>query len=559
MTLSLVDIERWDPAAITTVFQAAIARAHGTRMASAAIGETMGFLDWNGDTGEAARAAAHRTVVDLDSHADACEAVGRAAQKAARDVAEVKLRLQKIRSTASDYHLSVNDETAAVGLPANLFSFSAADQREIEDAQFRVLLAIRQLLSDAESADADLAAAIRGADGDLSSEQVNAETGDDPPRMPALPPPQAIPDEVNKWWRSLTPSQQDRVKEWFGDSIRNLDGIPTDIRDELNMTALRREIARIQNGWLDRNGHVHIDPDKLADLTALRNTLRSHPDISLLRLDTTSNPRKVLAAIAKGDVDNAERVGVTVGGMRTSVRDGVDGMAQEAIAQYDTAATLRGYAGFPNPKAVASIAWLGYEAPGLDLSVTGDAMARAGAAPLNRFYHGLAATSNVADQQITAFGHSYGSLTTSLALQQGAPVDDVVLYGSPGAEIRDASQLGVGPGHAYFEIGASDAVPTVIAETHRFGAPLQEVPGFRQLSTYAGVDPYRSYHDWSYGHSEYARMGDVNKHTLTMGGYNLAAVLSGVPNATVAAPGPWPPGMILGPDGQPLPDSAYPP
>jgi len=45
MALTLADIERWSPEAINTVFQAAIKRAHGTRTASAALGQTMQFLD----------------------------------------------------------------------------------------------------------------------------------------------------------------------------------------------------------------------------------------------------------------------------------------------------------------------------------------------------------------------------------------------------------------------------------------------------------------------------------------------------------------------------------
>lgn len=557
MTLSPAEIDRWSADAIGTVAQIVATRADGTRAVSAAIRRAVEFLDWTGDTGEAASAAISRTIRDLDSHADACDAVARAVDKAVQEVAAVKLRLRQICNTAHDYHLSIDDETAAVHMPTDLSTFSAADQREITDARLRVAAAIKTLLADADTIDADLNAAIRDADSTLSPGRVDAEIPCGP-TMIALPPAaDTSPAEVNKWWRSLTPPQRERITAWSSDSIRNLDGIPIEIRDELNRAALPREITRLQNGWLDRDGRLHIDHDKLADLTALQDTLCSHPDLGLLLLDAVSNPRNMLAAVAKGDVDNAERVGVTVGGMGTNVRDSIAGMADQAIAQFDTATDIRSCAGLPNPKAVASIAWLGYDTPGLDLSVTGDAMAHAGAKQLNRFYHALATTTKVANQQITAFGHSYGSLTTSLALQQGAPVDDVVFYGSPGAEISNAAQLGIAPGHAYFEVGVNDPVATMIAQAHRFGAPIQEVPGFQQLSTYAGMDPYGTYHDWSYGHSEYARNG--NRDALTMGGYNLSAVLSGVPGATVAAPGPWPPGLILGPDGRPPPGSAYPP
>lgn len=562
MTLSLADVERWDPEAITTVFAAAISRAHGTRTAAAAIGQTVGFLDWNGDAGEAARAAAHRTMVDLDSHAEACQAVGRAAEIAAGEVAGVKLRLTQIRETARSYHLGIDDATGAVSLPADLSSFSAADQREIRDAQLRVVAAIRQLLADAQRADEDLAAAIRGADGDLSPDKVRQEISAGPFSIPTLPAADATPEEVNRWWDSLTPSEQDRFKDFSPDAIRGRDGIPSAVRNELNRAALPAEIARLGNGWLDRNGRVHVDRGKLADLTALQSTLAAHPDARLLLLDTTTNPDKVLAAVGVGDIDNAERVGVTVGGLNTRVSASVDTMVREAEAQRGKAAELRGRAGVANADAVASIAWLGYDAPASVPEVIDDRLANTGARQLNNFYHGLAAATNVGDQHIAAFGHSYGSLTTSLALQQGAPVDDVVLYGSPGLEISDALQLGVKPGHAYYMVGVNDHVADVIPAFGAFGSGPQDVPGMTPLSVNTGTAPNSplgdgQLHERAYGHSEYARDGSNGQ--LRMSGYNLAAVLAGLPADLVAPPVLPPPTIPSGPGpfGLPIPNPDY--
>ena len=558
MTLTLADIDRWNPAAITAVFQAAISRAHGTRTASAAIGQTMGFLDWGGDSADAARAATHRTMVNLDDHADVCEAVGRAADKAAGEIAGIKARLAQIRETANHYHLTIDNDTGLVSLPANLSSYSQADQRDIQDALFRVMQAIQQLVDDAWTADEDLAAAIRGADGDLSPDQVNAETSHEAPKMPQLPPKGTNPADVNKWWHSLTPAQQDSVKESSPEAIRNLDGIPTNVRNELNLPVLESEIARFQNGWWDANGVLHTDPAKLADLTALRNTLAAHPDTSLIELDTNSNPNKVLAIVGVGDVDNAERVGVTVGGLNTRVSSGVDSMVREAEAQRVEAANLRKSAGVGNYDAVASIAYLGYDAPDSLVGVTHDYLAHDAAGPLNNFYKGLAATTNVPDQHITAFGHSYGSLVTSLALQQGAPVSDVVLYGSPGTELTNVSQLGLQPGHAYYMIGVNDHVSDIIPEFGAFGPAPQDVPGMTQLSVNTGIGPGdHDLHERSWGHSEYAR--DGSNGLLRMSGYNMAAVLAGLPDDLVAPPVLPPPTIPSGPGpfGLPIPNPDY--
>ena len=521
MTLTLADIERWDPAAVATVFEAAINRAHGTRAASAALHDTMRLLPFGGDTAEAAHLATHRTTVLLDTHAEACDAVGRAAEKAVEEIAAIKSRLHEIRQTALDHVLTIDDATGIVWPPPR-------PSPEDRTAQFELRQCIKNLLADAERADEDLAAAIRGADGDLSAAQVDAQISHAPTQMPRPPAPGSDPDAVRKWWHALTPGEQDRVKECCGDRIRNLDGIPTDVRAKLNMPVLQREIAALRDGWLDVNGW-HTDPEKLADLTALQDALAAHPGSSLILLDTSAG--KVLAAVGVGDVDNAERVGVTVGGIFTRVSSSVGQMVGEAEAQRNKASQLRRLAGTPDYDAVASIAWLGYDAPDGLNDVTRLWQARDNAAPLNRFYKALAATTNVPDQHITAFGHSYGSLLTSLALQRGAPVSDVVLYGSPGTQLANAAQLGVQPGHAFYLIGVNDHVADVIPDFGAFGRAPQDVPGMTQLSTSTGLALGGRYgdgqvHERAYGHSEYPRTGSNGE--LRMSAYNMAVVLAGL-------------------------------
>jgi hypothetical protein len=532
MTLTLADIERWDPAAITTVFEAAIKRAHGTRTASAALTDTMRLLDFGGDAAEAARLATRRTAIFLDTHADACEAVGRAAERSAEEITAIKARLWAISQTARDHHLTIDDATGTVLPPSDLSSFSAGDRNRIREAQFDLMRSISKLLADAQRADEDLAAAIRGADGDLSAEQVDTQISHAPIEIPQIPPPGSAPDAVSRWWHSLTPAQQDRAKERFGDCIRNLDGIPSSIRNELNLPVLQREIGRFKNGWLDARG-VYTNPDKLADLLELQQALATHPGAALILLDTNGNPGKVLVAIGVGDVDDAERVGVTVGGLNTRISSSVGQMVNEAQAQRNKASDLRRFAGLPDYDAVASVVWLGYDAPDSLTDVTNIGLAREIAGQLNNFYKGLAAATNVSGQHITAFGHSYGSLVTSLALQRGAPVGDVVVYGSPGTELSDAAQLGVQPGHAYYLIGVNDHVADILPGLGLFGRAPQDVAGMTQLSTGTGLALGGRHgdgqvHERAYGHSDYPRMGSNGE--LRMSAYNMAAVLAGLPD-----------------------------
>lgn len=158
----------------------------------------MRLLDFGGDAADAALAATHRTTLLLDDHADACEAVARAAEKSADEVAAIKLRLQAIRDSARDYHLTIDNATGTALPPADLSSYSPADQQSILNAAIRLTESIKRLLADAETADGDLAAAIRGAARDLSPEQVNTQLSHEPPRMPQMPPPGSDPKEVSK-------------------------------------------------------------------------------------------------------------------------------------------------------------------------------------------------------------------------------------------------------------------------------------------------------------------------------------------------------------------------
>ncbi len=182
----------------------------------------------------------------------------------------------------------------------------------------------------------------------------------------------------------------------------------------------------------------------------------------------------------------------------------------------------------------------------------GDGQARAGAQSLSSYLEHVAASNPNAD--VTLLGHSYGSLTSSLALQdlnaQGRhPVDNVVFYGSPGLELNSPDVLGIAPGDAYVMRGATDPIAGAVAET----APLQGwgtnpySAMFPELSAAAGADPGGILGRGVDSHADYVRLGADNQ--LRMSGYNLAAVVAGGPGNTEMAP---PPPPSMSPPGIPL-------
>jgi pimeloyl-ACP methyl ester carboxylesterase len=203
-----------------------------------------------------------------------------------------------------------------------------------------------------------------------------------------------------------------------------------------------------------------------------------------------------------------------------------------------------GYDPPPNPLNTLS--------PADAMATMGDGQARAGAQSLSSYLQQVATNNPNAD--VTLLGHSYGSLTASLALQDlnahGLhPVHNVVFYGSPGLELNTPDVLGIAPGDAYVMRGATDPIAGVVAE----GAPLHgwgtnPYNGmFPELSAAAGTDPGGIVRTGVDAHADYAR-SDANDQ-LRMSGHNLAAVVAGLPHNMEMAP---PPPAPMAPPGVPL-------
>jgi hypothetical protein len=215
---------------------------------------------------------------------------------------------------------------------------------------------------------------------------------------------------------------------------------------------------------------------------------------------------------------------------------------------------------------VSTIAWLGYDppqVPGLDhlgpstiggWGVSHDDIARAGAHDLANFYDGIQATHQGGPADLTAIGHSYGSLTTGLALQEPGDhrVSRALFYGSPGIEASTPQDLHLHPGHVFTietpddpiqwtydarEIG--QGIPIVGSYLNEafpnFGENPATNPNFTHLATTPSVVP--DGHGGSlnlqgaHGHSDYPRFPDDGGTRTT--NYNIAAILAGLDNNAV--------------------------
>lgn len=270
------------------------------------------------------------------------------------------------------------------------------------------------------------------------------EAGGAPLGRAEVPPPETTPANIRDWWQTLPTATQDALKAENPDAIRNLDGIPATVRDELNRETLKRELAtqEAQLARIDPHGLNTLDEyneyQALAErVRGLRSLTERLPqgDNFLLGLDATGDGT---AIVALGNPDTAENVSTVVPGANSrleTIGDDIGRAENLRVAAGNAAGDSTTYG------QTSVIAWVGYDAPTTP-EANWDAAAVEAAPKLDRFEDGLRAThiGPAAHQSIIA--HSYGTVVTSIAAHRyGLDVDDVVLVASPGVPVDHVSQL----------------------------------------------------------------------------------------------------------------------
>lgn len=609
MSLTLAEIERWDASAIHDVSKALARRGASANDVRAGLTKLPLIESWQGSGGDAARASLDKLSVFLAAHGAEMARVSAATGNAADEIERVKSALQRIISDAQHEGFSIDKVTGEV---------TPLDTSRIGDPIYMLQQAdlqvrIKDLLADANAADADLARAVSTAGSDMATAE-QPETR--PEVLAALS--QPLPEDPKQFedlWAKLTPAEKDALFQ-RDHSIGNHDGMPSVDRDYYNRLNLEGQLHQAQQAEAAADALKNQHPDwaagqnipppnkpgaifddrlryeawqrqydtalggakNLPDLQAVDKTVADNPNRKLLLLDTQSG-EMVHAAVAVGDPDTADHVSVTTPGLNTTVHGSIGSMTEEATnLRQESLRQLQNTPGHALDS-VSTIAWIGYDAPqvpgtgDLDASALGawevshDNLARAGARDLADFYDGIGASHQGVPPQLTAIGHSYGSLTTGLALQEPGNhgVTDAIFYGSPGIEATTPQQLQVQPGHVFtmetpddpiqnvYDIPpwahvAVDALPPPLRDiagpvlgaldasgAGQFGPNPATNPNFTHLETGAVSVPDGSGGTLdlgaAHGHSDYPRFSDNGLPRTT--NYNIAAVLAGLGDDTV--------------------------
>ncbi|MGC5627490.1 alpha/beta hydrolase [Georgenia sp. Z1344] len=481
-----------------------------------------------GWTGDAATAAGtRRTQISTAAQSIVYEvSLVRAAVDEAEDsVRTVEDKVADIDALATSREVTVGSDGSVTDTrtpPARFDTVEDRDAytRERQEAVDVVSQAVTEVLLLAESADTTLAAVLDSAHGDqLDSGHTDlaaaAAAGDTDGQITWPPPPDGDEQAQADWWESLTPAQRQEILDDEPDLVGNRDGIPSTARDEANRNRLDGEKTDAEEALAAAEasgdqGAIDDAQAALDSITQVEETI-AQDGRYLLLLDTESGDR-VKAAVANGDVDTADHVSVLTPGFTTTV----DG----SLASYDsrmsslkgvTEAELDRYG--HHDQTVATVSWLGYDAPQWDETLSGNSVALSGAAQrggddLAGFYTGINASRPV-DPNLTALGHSYGSTTQGYALQQeGTGVDNTVFMSSPGISTGDLDDFDV-PGDAIYYLENDN---DLIADLGRFGPDPTGVDGLTHLSTYEGQTAYGEHRDGTTGHSSVFDDGSMAQH-----------------------------------------------
>ncbi|MEV1084358.1 alpha/beta hydrolase [Streptomyces sp. NPDC050211] len=397
--------------------------------------------------------------------------------------------------------------------------------------------AIDEALTAAHKASNDGAKALAELNGDILTDPFNHDAaaesaqdvknamkalGEQPPQVP-----ENDPKAAAEWWKALSPEERQAYTTLYPKEIGAADGLPTDVRDDANRTALAQELNLLQEGNYDDGFPGESDETvnrRLNNLQLLNDKLEARDgaptgkELYLLGYDSKDDGR---AIIAMGNPDTAAHTGILVPGTNTNM-DAVPGQI-ERIGKLQSAAGDRS-----DGESVAMITWLGYDAPEASTtdfnSVGGTGRAEDAAPDLRQFVAGTQASHDGSPSHTTVMGHSYGSTVVGAAASGGSGLgaDDVVVVGSPGMTVANAQDLQMDPEHMWIGGAEDDAVIN-----HASGYTLGPDP---MLGSFGG----NNFEVDTHGHSGY---WDKGSESLD----NQGAVIAGRPPTEAPKKGGDPP------------------
>ena len=480
MSLTWGQIQTWSSAGLSTYAGTIGARRDTVVKQADALQAHMTSFKGEGATADALRAKMGVAHKELTTLADDLLEIQEAVKVAMGDVSQVENAVKVALQQASTTHCTISaDGIATCNSPGN--SMSQYTRQSIE---FSVNRLVGQAVDLANTADTTLNARLQtvgtpGSTAKSTSTQTHDLSDAEQKKFKKM-----TPEERAKYWSQQSEAQKQYLCDKYPDLIGNADGVEGWARDRANrnrLPKLKQEAKDnvstytelLKSPWIDSNTRAYylseLDKaekavkaydavqeqlDKGISLEDYQHGTKGDP-VSLLTLQNDGG--RVKAAMGQGDVDHAKNVATFVPGIGTTV-EGSMGDYMRQTKNLRSAAMAQGNL---SARDVATVAWLGYDAPGkADLNqpqnipgIISPFLAQSGSDRLAGFMNGMQASRDygAGDAHMTLVGHSYGSSTSGMAatkVKYGV-IDDLVLCGSPGMGTYDAKNYHVDQNHLW--------------------------------------------------------------------------------------------------------------
>ena len=480
MSLTWGQIQTWSSAGLSTYAGKVGARRDSVVKQADALQARMSSFKGEGATADALRAKMGVAHKELTTLADDLLEIQEAVKVASGDVSQVESAVKVALQQASSTHCTISAAgIATCHPPAN--SMSQYTRQSTEASVNRL---VGQAVDLANTADTTLNARLKtvgtpGSTAKSTSTQTHDLSDAEQKKFKKM-----TPEERAKYWSQQSEAQKRHLCDKYPDLIGNADGVEGWARDRANrnrLPGLKKEAEDnvstytelLKSPWIDGNTRAYY----LSELDKAQKALKAYAavqeqldkgisledyqhgkkgdPVSLLTLQNDGG--RVKAAMGQGDVDHAKNVATFVPGIGTTV-EGSMGDYMRQTKNLRSAAMAQGNLSASD---VATVAWLGYDAPGkADLNqpqnipgIISPFLAKAGSDRLAGFMNGMQASRDygAGDAHMTLVGHSYGSSTSGMAatkVKYGV-IDDLVLCGSPGMGTYDAKNYHVDQNHLW--------------------------------------------------------------------------------------------------------------
>ena len=480
MALMWGQVKTWSSDSLSTYVGTVGARRDTVVKQADALQARMSSFKGEGATADALRQKMGVAHKELTTLADDLLEIQEAVKVASGDVSQVESAVKEALQEASSAHCTIS----AAGIATCSSAGNSMNEYTRKSVEFSVNRLVGQAVDLANTADTTLNARLKtvgtpGSTAKSTSKQTHDLSDAEQKKFKKM-----TPEERARYWSQQSEAQKQHLCDKYPDLIGNADGVEGWARDRANrnrLPNLKKEAKDnvsmytelLKSPWIDSNTRAYYlsELDKAEKAVKAYDAVQEQLDkgisledyqhgkegdpVSLLTLQNDGG--RVKAAMGQGDVDHAKNVATFVPGIGTTV----EGSMGEYMRQTKNLRSAAMAQGRLSASDVATVAWLGYDAPGeADLNqpqnipgIISPFLAQAGSDRLAGFMNGMQASRDygAGDAHMTLAGHSYGSSTSGMAatkVKYGV-IDDLVLFGSPGMGTYDAKNYHVDQNHLW--------------------------------------------------------------------------------------------------------------